>query len=115
MKKFFFIVGLWALSGLLAILPVSCEKTLDGGYAIVTGIVRDSVTKAPLAGAWFNITDTLSGVNFYSDSLGNYKWPSRGYINITLFVGKEGYRTKWRFFPSVSGEMKGVDFELAPQ
>lgn len=104
-------VLLYAVLGLFA---VSCNNDIGEGHALVTGTISDSLTKLPIAEAWLAVTDSSEEFRFYADSSGNYRWVSFGHINVTLFVGKDGYNSKSRFFRSVGGEMNGINFELSP-
>lgn len=98
----------------LGLMTVSCNDPGGEGYAVVTGTINDSLTKLPIPEAWLAVTDSSEQFRFYADSAGNYKWVSFGDINLTLYVGKDGYVSKSSFFSSVSGEMSNVNFELAP-
>lgn len=102
---------LYAVLGLFA---VSCNNDVGEGHALVTGTISDSLTKLPIAEAWLAVTDSSEEFRFYADSSGNFRWVSFGHVNVTLFVGREGYLSKSRFFSSVGGEMPNVNFELAP-
>ncbi len=104
-----FIVGAF-----LGVMTVSCNDPGGEGHAVVTGRISDSLTKLPIPEAWLAVTDSSEQFRFYADSAGNYNWVSFGDINLTLYVGKEGYVSKSRFFLSVAGEMSNVNFELAP-
>lgn len=89
----------------------SCSKKDGEGYTNVTGTITDSLTKAALAGAWFGESPTDTN-RVFSDSLGRYSFASFGTVSKQVYASKNGYRTKTRLLPRVSGAMPGIDFEL---
>jgi hypothetical protein len=114
--------GIGLLFG-LALFVSSCEGEgpTDGGGTSVSGVITDSLTKSPLAGAWFGLpasaTDTVSDdpahfFRLYTDSAGGYSWADFGGINRQVYAGKTGYRTKSYTLPATSGTMRNIDFEL---
>jgi hypothetical protein len=99
-----------------ALFVSSCDHVVktDGGGTSVSGVITDSLTKAPIARAWFgeSATDTIHFSRIYADSTGRYSWVSFGGINRQVYAGKTGYKTKSRTLPGISGTMRNIDFEL---
>lgn len=102
------------LSFSITITLSTCSSPIDGGSVTMTGTVYDSVTDLPIPEAWLAVSDSSPQFRFYADSAGEYEWVSWGIVNVTFFVGKEGYVTKEHFFESIGEDMAGVDFELSP-
>ena len=102
----------------IMILAAACEKRGtegDKAYA-VSGIVTDSISGSPISGATIRWPDTTSAIPDprLTDSSGRYAFPLYS-GSTTVFVQKEGYRTKWRQLTNVRGNVTNCDFQLAPE
>ncbi len=120
MARLILVIG---LSLGFALLVSSCEDsiTTDKFSTFVSGVITDSLTKAPIARAWFGVPasakDTVSDdsahfFRLYADSAGKYSLATFGGINRQVYAGKTGYRTKSYTLPATVGTMRNIDFEL---
>jgi hypothetical protein len=107
----------------LALFVSSCDHVVktDEFSTYVSGVITDSLTKAPIARAWFGVpasaADTVSDdpahfFRLYADSAGRYSLATFGGINRQVYAGKVGYKTKSRTLPATVGTMRNIDFEL---
>jgi hypothetical protein len=100
---------------ILTLLVISCSETIYETSTFVDGVIRDSVTGAPIREAWFIMNDTLNTDSYqYSDSTGHYRWVDWGALEGVLYVGKEGYYTRFKDLGRLTKDTTGVDFELPP-
>jgi hypothetical protein len=88
---------------------------ITGDWAtLVKGVVTDSVTGVPLAGAKITVSDTLGYTPTVSDSVGKYEFADWG-GHFLIYCQREGYATKSRVVQAQkrSSTVSGVNFELA--
>ena len=100
---------------LVCLFIMTCSNpAVDTSYSIKGSIV-DSMDSSPIPGAWVKLYDTIEAIPFFSDSTGSYSYANfGGSTSGNLYVGKEGYYTKFRHITNLREDITGIDFQLVP-
>ncbi len=94
------------------------DRTVDPKWTIFEGMVVDSSTGLPIAGAEIYAFDTLPpNEPFLSDSLGRWGWTTPGVGSYVLFCGANGYHTQHRTVVSTykNSLIDNIIFTLQPE
>jgi len=102
-----------ALAAVLVLVTVGCNKSVDTEKTVwVSGVVIDSVTRAPVDSAWVSGVAKPTMPSIFTDTLGAFLFSTFPFERDWLYADKQGYITDTILIENGHSDVKGLLFEL---